>query len=72
MSGSWAAFAASGHVSGLKGTLSGWREGGNGGTSHVQIIGGPRAGSLSMSDYERLLERCELWNSPEVARQLQV
>jgi carboxylesterase type B len=72
MSGSWAAFAASGHPSGLKGTLSDWREEGNSGRSNVQIIGGPRAGSESMSQYERLIERCEFWNSPEVTRQLQV
>jgi carboxylesterase type B len=72
MSGSWAAFAASGHPSGLKGTLLGWLEEGKSGTSNVQIIGGPRAGSIGLSDYENLLERCEFWNSPEVTSQLRV
>lgn len=72
MSGSWAAFASSGHPSGLERTLSGWREKEISGTSNVQIIGGPGAGSCNLSDYERLLERCEFWNSPEVTTQLQV
>lgn len=72
MSGSWAAFASSGHPSGLKGTLSGWHGEGDGETTSVQIIGGPLAGSRSLSDYERLVERCEFWNSPEVTSQLRV
>lgn len=72
MSGSWAAFASSGQPSGLKGTLSGWSKEGKSGISNVQVIGGPEPGSRSLSGYERLLERCEFWNSPEVTKQLEV
>lgn len=72
VSGSWAAFATTGNPSGLKGTLPGWQKEDSSGTSNVQIIGAPSPGLRNLSDYERLLKRCEFWNSPEVTSQLKV
>ncbi|KAF2170858.1 hypothetical protein M409DRAFT_63922 [Zasmidium cellare ATCC 36951] len=77
MSGSWAAFADRGRVSGVNGTLPDWpgkeqrccpREE----AANVRVIGGPNSGLRSVNSYEHLTRRCEFWNSPAVAEQIKV